>query len=234
MEVRTNYISSMMNNNRAGMEKQNNVPGKAAQSWHEQLVQQINKAEQQTVSEEAAVSATEEYEQDLYDKIQCIPVGSALKRASVVIRLTDEAIERMSRDSEYEKLVMDQLKSVLGGDGVASGSSYKLIIDVGANIEDFKVESRPMESVSAGKEEKVDYWKQRTERFEEIEEQLHKRLIKKKRIDKQLRQQDMAEQIRVEVIQQQAIQNGDPASVVKMKKGIYLEGVPAEFLLSGL
>lgn len=137
----------------------------------------------------------EEYKQYIYNEISNIPVNATQMDASFIVQISDAGFEAMKSDPEYEKWVLDTLKSDFGFQnpwGSLAGSRY-VIHNFGATKEEYHGESWHADSKVNRKQPEESFWERRVERKKKLQEQFEK-LQTKKALQKKILEKKCMEQ----------------------------------------
>lgn len=137
----------------------------------------------------------EAYIQELYGKIASIPVHPSRRYDSILVEISDEGLEAMWKDPEYEKWVLDTLRKDLATAnpwyGVSGG--YFVMHRFGATKEDYRGECFPMglpdgrESILEDEDEEG-FWERRARITREFLEARHENAVENERLRKRFRQ----------------------------------------------
>ncbi len=159
----------------------------------------------------------EEYKQYIHQKISQIPMHPSQAMGAVAVHITDEGFEAMRKDPEYEKWVLDTLRSNFSfNDPWASVCGGRFSVHrFGATKEEYRGEGWSM-GFNGGKgsalfddEAEESFWEKRAKR--------HKKMIEL--------QQDAAkeEKIMGRVLKEAAVRRGD-------RKGMFAEESLAQYI----
>lgn len=133
----------------------------------------------ETVSIEAAYvqnMSMEEYKQYLYDKIEALPIHESNRQDSISVHITDAGLAAMKNDPEYEKWVLDTLRSNFQCNDSWSGiyGGKFSVFYFGAAKEEYRGESWRL-GFQNGKEQKLfheksedSFWERRIKRRKEL------------------------------------------------------------------
>ena len=147
-----------------------------------------------TLEETAAVSTKdmtmEEYKQYISDKISSFPFHSSKAGESYSINISDAGFEAMKNDPEYEKWVLDDLKTcfampVPSWYQAMGGPSTYTIFNYGATKEEFSGQRFPV-GVQGNKARfessaENNFWTRRADTKKQVEEHAQKRAIRRTR-----------------------------------------------------
>ena len=197
--INVNYMSGMMNQYSKTVSKKSSVDSTAIMS---DAIEKTS-AEKTAESGEAAAVKTiskedmtmEEYKQYISDKISSFPFHPSKASESYAINISDAGFEAMKNDPEYEKWVLDDLKTcfampVPSWYQAMGGPSTYTIVNYGATKEEFSGQKFPVGV--QGNKERFDsaadnsFWSRRAESKKQIEAQAQKKAMKKKQMEKEL------------------------------------------------
>ncbi len=125
---------------------------------------------------------TDEYKQWFMNEMSKMPVSSwfssSFSSGSLVIK--EEAFERMKNDQEYEKYVLNRIRSMYSVSSLPVGPNNVCYEVIGASLEECYGYAGPVgdsRSDFAGNEKS--WWEKRHERMEELMEEQKKEAVKK-------------------------------------------------------
>ena len=133
----------------------------------------------------------EEYKQYIYDKIIRLPVNPSQLQDAVAISISEEGFAAMKADPEYEKWVLDKLKSdfaVYYPWGEMGESTFRYH-HFGATKEEYRCECYAKDNKAkrhAEKRNEEDFWEKRKKRHEEYMELCEKLWLKRENEQKYL------------------------------------------------
>lgn len=137
----------------------------------------------------------EEYKQYISDKISSFPFHPSKAGESYSINISDAGFEAMKNDPEYEKWVLDDLKTcfampVPSWYQAMGGPSTYTIFNYGATKEEFSGQRFPV-GVQGNKARfessaENNFWTRRAESRKQVEAQMQKNTIRKKQMEEEL------------------------------------------------
>ncbi|MBD5445609.1 MAG: hypothetical protein HDR29_08695 [Lachnospiraceae bacterium] len=135
----------------------------------------------------------DEYKSYIYDKIAALPLDSSNMQDSISVHITDAGFEAMKNDPEYEKWVLDTLRSNFRCNDPWSGTcgGKFCVFYFGATKEEYRGESWRMGfrhgngENAFNKKSEDSFWVRRMKRRKELLEQI-KELEEKKAIAKRM------------------------------------------------
>ena len=163
---------------------------------------------------------TDEYKQYFMNEMSKMPVSSwfrsSFSSGSLVIK--EEAFERMKNDPEYEKYVLNRIRSMYSVSSLPVGPNNVCYEVIGASPEECYGYAGPVGGSSsnfAGNEES--WWEKRHKRMEELMEEQEKEAVKKAQARRAAAQENylksqMASRQRQQAFLAEGIQNGDDAA----------------------
>lgn len=151
----------------------------AATDFHDTLLEKSMESEGVSGTIKSEMSM-EEYKLYIYDKIAALPMDSSNMQDSISVHITDEGFEAMKNDPEYEKWVLDSLRSNFQCNdpwsGVCGGKFS--VFYFGATKEESRAESWRMGFRNGNgqklfnEKSKDSFWERRKRRRKELLEQL--------------------------------------------------------------
>ena len=163
---------------------------------------------------------TDEYKQYFMNEMSKMPVSSwfrsSFSSGSLVIK--EEAFERMKNDPEYEKYVLNRIRSMYSVSSLPVGPNNVCYEVIGASPEECYGYAGPVGGSSsnfAGNEES--WWEKRHKRMEELMEEQEKEAVKKAQARKAAVQENylksqMASRQRLQAFLVGEMQSGDDAA----------------------
>ena len=197
--INVNYMSGMLNQYSKNVSKKSSVDSTATMS---DAIEKAS-AEKTTESGETAAVKTisredmtmEEYKQYISDKISSFPLHPTQAGESYAVRISDAGFEAMKNDPEYEKWILDDLKTCFATPvpswyQAMGGPSRYTVFSYGATKEEFHGQSFP-KGVQGSRERFASasddsFWSRRAESKKQIEAQAQKKAMKKKQMEKEL------------------------------------------------
>ena len=197
--INVNYMSGMMNQFSKSVYRKTNVDSTASMA---DAIEKANAEKTSEIDETAGVKtiskedmSLEEYKQYISDKISSFPLHPSQAGNYYSINISDAGFEAMKNDPEYEKWVLDDLKTAfampvpswyqaMGGPNTYSISNY------GATKEEYHGSMFPV-GVQGNKERfeshaNDSFWSRRADKEKQINEQVQKSAIKKKQMAEEL------------------------------------------------
>ncbi|RKI24064.1 hypothetical protein D7V82_15600 [bacterium 1xD8-6] len=164
---------------------------------------------------------TDEYKQWFMNEMSKMPVSSwfrsSFSSGSLVIK--EEAFERMKNDPEYEKYVLNRIRSMYSVSSLPVGSNNVCYEVIGASPEECYGYAGPVGgSGSNFASNEKSWWEKRHERMEELMEEQEKEAVKKAQVRRAVAQENylksqMASRQRQQAFLAEGVQNGDDAAV---------------------
>ena len=164
---------------------------------------------------------TDEYKQWFMNEMSKMPVSSwfrsSFSSGSLVIK--EEAFERMKNDPEYEKYVLNRIRSMYSVSSLPVGSNNVCYEVIGASPEECYGYAGPVGgSGSNFASNEKSWWEKRHERMEELMEEQEKEAVKKAQARRAAAQENylksqMASRQRQQAFLAEGVQNGDDAAV---------------------
>ena len=160
---------------------------------------------------------TDEYKQWFMNEMSKMPVSSwfrsSFSSGSLVIK--EEAFERMKNDPEYEKYVLNRIRSMYSVSSLPVGSNNVCYEVIGASPEECYGYAGPVGgSGSNFASNEKSWWEKRHERMEELMEEQEKEAVKKAQARRAAAQENylksqMASRQRQQAFLAEGVQNGD-------------------------
>ena len=160
---------------------------------------------------------TDEYKQWFMNEMSKMPVSSwfrsSFSSGSLVIK--EEAFERMKNDPEYEKYVLNRIRSMYSVSSLPVGSNNVCYEVIGASPEECYGYAGPVGgSGSNFASNEMSWWEKRHERMEELMEEQEKEAVKKAQARRAAAQENylksqMASRQRQQAFLAEGVQNGD-------------------------
>lgn len=182
-------------------------------------------------NEEKQAMSMEEYQEYFKKTLSELVAQSSFSETDISFHISDEAFERMKRDSYYEKQILGLISRDLTG-CYPFHSPSSLVFEIGGTLDDYKVTSSPVETIHRTEKEKS-FWEQRVQRHKDMMEEQAKVAKKKHLEDKLVEEKDkMAAIIEAQIMA--ARLRGDNPDYIGDERIHYSRGVPASLILSSL
>lgn len=163
---------------------------------------------------------TDEYKQWFINEMSKMPVSSwfssSFSSGSLVIK--EEAFERMKNDPEYEKYVLNRIRSMYSVSSLPVGPNNVCYEVIGASPEECYGYAGPVGGSSSDfTGDEKSWWEKRHERMEELMEEQEKEAVKKAQARRAAAQENylksqMASRQRLQAFLAEGVQNSDDAA----------------------
>ena len=150
----------------------------------------------------------EEYKAYIYSEISSMQFNSTQSQYSYTICISDEAFDAMKNDPEYERFVMQTIKSSFSYYDPWHSETY-IIMQFGKTKEDAKITCMSAPNKAFEQKSEESFWERRAERKKKMKE-LQERIAAQKHLQYKLREQAVMERRAIREMELKGIYGVEP------------------------